>query len=78
MEDKCLICEEEKNMSNQKCKLCGMSTAINHYMNNQWTATAIGYSFIFCSEKCMNKFDEIFKMSSQEEKAELYKKEIII
>jgi len=69
MKDECLICEEKKSTANQKCKLCGMSASITHPKNKD---------FIFCSQKCMHAFDDIYKASSESQKLEMYNKEIII
>jgi len=55
-----------------------MSTSANHYIKKVMNGYAVISSFVFCSEKCMATFDKLYKTSSESEKIELCRKEIII
>lgn len=69
MEDKCLVCEGEKNNYPLKCKMCGMGIKQAHCVHR---------GFVFCSIKCRDAFSRIMNMADEKGKKELIEKDIVI
>ena len=67
----CLVCGKER-VSNEsvRCKLCGMKTKEEH--------VAKSHDFVFCCTECMNRFGVILENSSEKEKEETLKRDIVI
>jgi len=68
MDDKCLICEDEKKVYALKCKICGMG--IKHVYCTH-------HDFVFCSIKCRNVFTRMMEAADEKGKEELMKKPVV-
>ncbi|MBI4163046.1 MAG: hypothetical protein HY513_05155 [Candidatus Aenigmarchaeota archaeon] len=62
---KCLICNKKTGINRLKCKMCGMSVAVNY--------TYAEHSF--CSKKCVDAFSNILM---HKENIELSEREIVL
>ncbi|MFH1631069.1 MAG: hypothetical protein ABIA21_02505 [Candidatus Aenigmatarchaeota archaeon] len=68
----CLVCEEDVSThshSSLRCKLCGMSIEKKIRMAS---------GFTFCSDRCLDKFDEIYNSSTDDERTNILAKEVVI
>ncbi len=60
--DKCLICENEKNIYPLKCKMCGMGMKHAHCIHR---------GFVFCSIKCRDIFARMMEDADEKGRREL-------
>ncbi len=69
MSERCLICNELRSESTLRCKLCGMGVERRMFMTD---------SFVFCSQKCIEKFEDIYESSSYEKRIMLLESDVVI
>jgi len=68
-DDKCLICEDEKNTYALKCKMCGMGIKYAHCEHR---------GFAFCSIKCRDIFSRMMDAADEKGKEDLIKRPVAI
>lgn len=69
MNDKCLVCGDEKNIYPLKCKMCGMGIR---------NARCAFRGFVFCSIKCRDAFARIMDLADEKGKEYLINAPIVI